>query len=408
MEEKLMKKPGLLFVVNCFSPGGAEVFIMRLAEFLKADFRIFILTVFENENDEKFLDEFLRKADAKLLRRYQGLQPKQDKLFWKLNAFGALFGFNGLHGRIAKRDETLYYKSLIKKYDIRVVNSHLFSADAFVKAKIRAGSFPAWVVTMHSSYNPSNFEHLAQDQKARFLAQSRENLLGADKVFCVAEFNKQIFLDQGWSPLPEKVYIGIASRKDLPTHKAPRPFVFCMVGRAIKEKGWEIALEAFSMLNARYPDTELLVIAPENEYMSGLKDKYSANPGIRFTGYLSDPIPVMATAHCGLLPSWGESLPYSVIEFLSLGIPVIVSERGEMPLMIDSPQGMAGCVLSDDENGMPSRYDLAEKMEKHLINANKLYVAHKSNAPHAFSKFSMDHCGGRYREVFLNLIHENA
>jgi glycosyltransferase involved in cell wall biosynthesis len=399
---KNAKKPGILFIINCLSLGGAEIFILRLSQFLSSDFNIYILTVFEDKNDSDFLNAFITKTGGIQIKKFAGLSLWEDWLYWKLNAIGRFFCIKNVYSKLALFHEREYYRKTIKKNNIKIMNSHLSAADHFALIKIRSSCKTPWVITMHSSYNPIHFNSLDELKRELIVEKFKSTLLSADHIFCVSEINKEIFKMHNWSPLPEKVYLGI-NKSNLEPKSTPY-FTFCMVGRGIKEKGWELALNSFEKLEKKYKKIRLIIISPENDYITNLKTIYKENKSILFSGYLSEPISLMSTANCGLLPSFGESLPYSVIEFLSLGIPVIVSNRGEMPLMIDSNIGKAGSVIDDDENGNPSELSLLLKMEEILSSSNSNKSEFRARAHLAFEKFSMKQCGGRYKEVFNLLI----
>ena len=86
-----------------------------------------------------------------------------------------------------------------------------------------------------------------------------------------------------------------------------------MIGRGIKEKGWGIAIDAFNAIKGNYSSVHLYLIGPLTDYMSDLKGKFEGDQ-IHFTGYQEDPTPYYRKAHLSILPSFGESLPYTVIE----------------------------------------------------------------------------------------------
>ena len=52
VKNKNMKRPGLLFVINDIRPGGAEMFMFRLAAYLQDSFSIFILSLSPDQDDD--------------------------------------------------------------------------------------------------------------------------------------------------------------------------------------------------------------------------------------------------------------------------------------------------------------------------------------------------------------------
>lgn len=100
------------------------------------------------------------------------------------------------------------------------------------------------------------------------------------------------------------------------------------VARLVPEKGLHDLLGAFEQLETRYK----LVIAGdadhESEYGRKLKSRAASNPAVVMTGYVTgDPLNQLYT-HAGLfvLPSYHEGLPIVLLEALSYGLPVLVSD----------------------------------------------------------------------------------
>jgi len=128
------------------------------------------------------------------------------------------------------------------------------------------------------------------------------------------------------------------------------------VARFVPEKGLHDLIEAFKALKGNYK----LVIAGEadheTEYSRNLRQMTSEDDRIILTGYITGESLNQAYSHARIfvLPSYHEGLPIVLLEALSYGLPVLVSD-----------------ILANKEVGLPSeRYfkcgnvsDLKEKME---------------------------------------------
>ncbi len=109
-----------------------------------------------------------------------------------------------------------------------------------------------------------------------------------------------------------------------------------VAGRLVAEKGFDVAVMAAR--EARVP----LVVAgtgPDEQRLRGL----AAGADVRFEGWVTPQR--MAELRGGaamlLAPSlWEEVCPFSVLEALAAGVPVLVSDRGGLPELVG-----AGCVL---------------------------------------------------------------
>jgi glycosyltransferase involved in cell wall biosynthesis len=76
----------------------------------------------------------------------------------------------------------------------------------------------------------------------------------------------------------------------------------------------------------------------------------------------------MAAADAGLLPSYTESQPTAVIEFLACGRPVVATAVGAVPEMLAHHELRAGILVPPLPNGQGVAVDaLAEGMLRYMI-----------------------------------------
>jgi len=100
------------------------------------------------------------------------------------------------------------------------------------------------------------------------------------------------------------------------------------VARLVPEKGLHDLLSAFEHLG---PDLKLVIAGDadhESEYSRELKARAAANPFVVMTGYVTgEPLNQLYT-HAGLfvLPSYHEGLPIVLLEAMSYGLSVLVSD----------------------------------------------------------------------------------
>ena len=403
----------ILFVINALSPGGAEVFVLRLAKALKEKGNnVYILPLHADKNNESFKTLFV-EDEIKILKTHKKTNEIKDFIFWKINALMHYMGMKGIYNKLKDWDKQSYYKRVLKKYNIQVLNSHLIESDNFsVNYLKRITGIPV-VITMHSSYNSTNIN--AHKYKSDFLQLCNNILNEANYITYVADANEYIFnLSEIKLNTPtEKIYIGFepSNKTDSFTEailkKINTPVMkFGMIGRGIKEKGWEIAINAFVLLQKNYSAIQLILVCPETDYIQFLKNKYKLNSAIVFTGQLNNPEPVIKKIDIALLPSYSESLPVSIIEALTFGMPVIATDVGEIKQMLTDDDGnIAGAVFPKKEGGIPSADKLFELMKVYLDFPEKL-SEHKKRALSASKKFSMDECVEKYLKIYQQLVNK--
>jgi glycosyltransferase involved in cell wall biosynthesis len=403
-----MNRLGILFVINDLQPGGAEMFMFRLAAYLQDRFAIFILSLNPENDDEAFVAAFQAQQTFQRIS-LPVLKEKgfKNRVFWKINALAYHLGMPGMHRRLMKRDFYRQLGKLLKKHNIVVANSSSSRSDAFAVRTLKKRFGIPVLITMHSSYNPSCWNQFGT--KNQRIAHCLEVFEAADFIFYTAEENTEIFkeLPKDVGQKREKCYLGFEihgrSEMALPQmleipDKAP---VFCMMARGIPEKGWLSAISSFLRVLEIIPEAHLVLISTETEYISDLKHRFGINTHIHFIGFQSFPAPWLARATCTLLPSrFPESLPYAIIESLAVGTPVFATPVAEIPEMMQSSCGMAGALIPFDANGNADEDALFQLLKQSCESPDDL--AHWRQAAKASfqEKFSMEVCGTVYENRF--------
>lgn len=409
-------RPGILFVINDLQPGGAEMFMFRLAAYLEDRFAIFILSLNPENDDEAFVAAF---QDQQTLQRISlpVLKEKgiKNRVFWKINALAYHLGMPGMHRRLVQWDFYRQLGKLLKKHNIVVANSSSSRSDAFAVRTLKQRFGIPVLITMHSSYNPSCWNQFGtKDQR---IAHCLEVFEAADFILYTAEENTEIFkeLPKDFSHKREKCYLGFEihgrSEMALPQmleipDKAP---VFCMMARGIPEKGWEIAISAFRKLNDDFPNSHLVLISTPTEYMKHLEESCSDISNIHFLGFQSNPDPLLKRAMCSLLPSsYPESLPYAIIESLAVGTPVLATPVAEIPTMLNSSVGMAGALIPIKETGKGDEEALYVLLKQACTAPDVLLQWERAAKASFVEKFSMQVCGQVYENHLQSIIHGKA
>ncbi len=102
-----------------------------------------------------------------------------------------------------------------------------------------------------------------------------------------------------------------------------------------REKAQAHLLAAFAA--ADLADTTLVLVGqgPLEADLKAEADKLGLGNRVRFLGYRSDATTVMAGFDVFTLPSAHEGRPVALMEAMSLGLPVLVSDAGGMPDMVE-------------------------------------------------------------------------
>lgn len=108
-------------------------------------------------------------------------------------------------------------------------------------------------------------------------------------------------------------------------------FVFCFIGRMVRDKGVQELIEAFDDLSRKYPERMKLLLVGDYEpaldpISKTTQDVIEKNGDILCTGIQQDVRLFLKVSDVFVLPSYREGFPAVVLEAGAMGVPAIVSD----------------------------------------------------------------------------------
>lgn len=140
---------------------------------------------------------------------------------------------------------------------------------------------------------------------------------------------------------------------------------FTYVGRLMKEKGFELYVEAASYITEKYPQTRFHVCGPDEDNYKDLVKELSDEGVLVYEGYVDDMKEVYKRIQCTIHPTYyPEGMSNVLLESLACGRPIITTDRPGCKEIVDD--GINGFVVKQN-----NRDDLNEKIEKFLSLSNE-------------------------------------
>lgn len=155
--------------------------------------------------------------------------------------------------------------------------------------------------------------------------------INIDRLIALTDFTRRMFIKAGYDP--EKIVVKPNGMNDAGTKRRESRGYFLYLGRVSAEKGMEFLLDSF----AAQPDYKL-VVAGTGPLLEDVKSRYSTAANIEFTGFAAGEKKTGLFLHAQALivPSiWYENYPISIVESFMYGIPVIGSQVGGIPFIIE-------------------------------------------------------------------------
>ncbi|GAB3579746.1 glycosyltransferase family 4 protein [Hymenobacter daeguensis] len=390
----------ILLTVEDLRTGGAQTFVLRLAQALHAaGHSVHLYSHYAHHTNEDLVRQLA--PDVPVIAF--GGNGVADTALRKADGLRRRFGFTS-----SWRETQLirHLRQTIERLRPDVVNTHTIKADYAAARALQGLNIPL-VITMHGCYEL--FLHKADAPEVT--PKGNYALQHAASVVYLTDKNLEIFRQPGVRPLASlphaKIYNGFdgqfsAAKAEHTRQRLGIPadaFVAGMVARGIPEKGWQHAIDSFLALSEAFENLHLVLVG-DSDYLTGLRAQYP-HPRLHFTGFSRNPIDWVDLFDVGLLPSYfhAESLPNSIAEYLSCGKPVIASRIGEVPAMLETDQGLAGVVLDQADWRLTDPAQLTAALRAYLLDP-ALLRQHSQLAERAFEKFRMDRCVAAYLKMY--------
>ena len=128
----------------------------------------------------------------------------------------------------------------------------------------------------------------------------------------------------------------------------PGSHVVGVVARLEPEKGHQTLIEAWPHVLRACPDAYLLIVGEgsRRDFLEQWASAHRVGHRVVFTGRRDDIPAVTAALDVAVLPSWREAQGLSILEAMALSRPVVASDVGGIPEMIED--GVTGLLVEHD------------------------------------------------------------
>ena len=238
-------------------------------------------------------------------------------------------------------------KATIGGFDPDVVNAHhqFFTTTPAALSAARALGIPS-VLTLHIA-GLDDFvgwrgavSRVYETTMARRLVARADALVAVSQAVAAAARPR---LDQPVRVIPNGVDLE-RFRPGAAKDEGDVRFVF--VGRLIANKGPDVALEAFRMVNGRSPNTRLLFVGdgPMLPMLQRSVHAHRLEKAVEFLGMRDDVAEVLRQADVFVRPSQIEGMPLTILEAMATGLPVVACDVGGVREVV--AHGVTGLVVA--------------------------------------------------------------
>ena len=297
---------------------------------------------------------------------------------------------------------------IIKKEKIDLIHSHLLDMNFYSSLAAKVAGIP------HISTEHGDIHHTSKKLDKKTLIKAKTISHFSDKIVFVSKFTRDKFLKI--TKVPERKIAIIYNGIDLKNCEKPidvekkraelgiknNEFVIGNVANLYPVKGQIYLLKAAKKVIKEFPNTKFLLIG-RGELEEKLK-KEAQNlgiaPHIKFLGFRNDVKELLKIMDVFVLCSLSEGLPLSLIEAMASKVPVVCTNVGGIPEVIED--GINGFLVP-----VANSIILAEKIiyllkNKTLSNNFTLYGYQKIK-----QQFSLQSMLDKYAEIYSDLMTMN-
>jgi glycosyltransferase involved in cell wall biosynthesis len=234
-----------------------------------------------------------------------------------------------------------------------VIHTHMYRADVIgteaAMALAATGHRRPYVVsTVHSS-------RVRSDEDRELIRQLTPHM---DQLIAVSRSIVRKIADEHRTGAPVRlIYNGVdLQRYD---HQGPSTLreefgmepgsqIVGVVARLEPEKGHQTLIEAWPHVLREVPDAYLLIVGEgsRRDFLEQWAAAHKVAHRVIFTGRRDDVPAVTAALDVAVLPSWREAQGLSILEAMALSRPVVASDVGGIPEMIED--GVTGLLVEHD------------------------------------------------------------
>lgn len=363
---------------------------------------LFALDTMGNAGAEKSLLQILPFFSKEIDYQVVYLYPRHD-LREEYLAAGIPFEFLDLEGNYDFWRGYFRLKQLVEKEQPDLLVSSLMRSNLLCRLLSRFTGIPLIGTFVNDSYSEHRLaaKRGAQLWKFKFFWALDRMTAGIPKLYIsnscyIAESHvRTLGVTLSKSTV---VYRGRAVPNRVWDASEDESYRFISYGRLLEVKGFKELIGAFAKVNAKYPNSSLVIYGegnyrPELEKMIeqlGLKDKVSL-PGV-----ISNVTEKLYDAECFVFPSWYEGFSGALVEAMMSGIPIIASD---IPMNLEAVKVDQSALIYPVKDVEV----LATKMMEAISNPDKMKRLGQTAREEAIQRFDISKIAKEY-EMVLNIF----
>ncbi|MGH1337126.1 MAG: glycosyltransferase family 4 protein [Aureispira sp.] len=382
--------------------GGIQTFVLKMAEALQAypNVQVAIFCHYPELSDGSGIPEgvelwtlserpFAIKLINKVRNVLKKVRPSFDFKEW-----------------LTKR---YFFKKLRQQSSPLVIHNNIQVGDVLTHAAQQELDIP-YITTLHGAYKHILREEVSLKEEEALRETLMKLLDTASSIVYLSEQNLAPF----YKLLPkekieayphfDRIYNGLNGIVPSAKKGDNARLTFGMVARGHPDKGWIDLLEvAQELVEEGYRNFDVRLFA-DGDYVGELMQQRDWSPQIQYFGATNQPLQEIITFDVGVLPSYHEEMPFTIIEYLACGKVCIATEVGAIAAMMQAPnKELAGILVPVSPTREVDRAALKAAF-LHFLNDPTVLAQYAQAVQGAFEKFDLKHTAKDYYQLYQNAI----
>lgn len=276
----------------------------------------------------------------------------------------------------------LFFIPWIKKYNPSVLYSAWAFPDSVGVSMLNSFLKLPFFVKVHGTDVNENTQYLSRKKLMNKWLSKAKN------IFCASNALSEKLQDIG---IPKNKlcvnYNGVNSDIFYPCeNQIPNKIVF--VGSLIETKGVKELIDAFLELSLNLPDVSLNIIGegPLKPYLAEKISEKGLNVNLLGSIPLIDVAKEVRTSGLLVLPSYREGVPNVVLEAFASGVPVVATNVGGIPEVVNENVGVLVNAQNTHELSKAIMKAMTTSWDKNVILGHAKQFSWKDNVDHVFEK----------------------
>lgn len=242
---------------------------------------------------------------------------------------------------------------IIRNEEIKLVHAHGYKAAFIAALAARRAGTQITLVTLHDfiiNEGTGRMKHLYFDLAEHFMPRMVDTIITVSNALRKRvvekgkiEGSKVVVVNAGVKPISSGMTASrrVLNIKDVLALNTAAPLIVT-VGHLTPQKGVKYLLAASTHILREAPNAQILIIGegPQKHELEIMAEKLGVYKKVGFTGWRDDARDIMAAADVIVLPSLIEGMPYSMLEAMVSGTPVVSTSTGGIPeLLVDRETG---------------------------------------------------------------------